>query len=257
MRKTVVAGIILVSGMAHAGSELVNPGMDAVLRDLAADRPDATESPVTVDRGHWQVETSVVDYAKDFGYEAWTWGETNLKYGVTDSMDIQFVFAPYIEERTDGETLDGASDLTIRLKMNLWGNDGGKSAFALFPYVKVPTGTELSNDEWEGGLILPYAYEINEKLGFGAQAEFGYEWDGSDHDVVFSHTAVLGYALTDKIGVYGEYLGVAGRGDYEAYASGGITYAVSPLFQLDAGAIIGMNDAAQDANVFTGFTVKF
>lgn len=261
--KNVVTGMMLASGIALAGeSELINPGV-AALRDLAADRPDATESPITVDKGHWQVETSVVDYAKDFQFEAWTWGETNLKYGITENADIQFVFAPYAEERVrdsgSTETTDGASDLTIRLKYNLWGNDGGKSAMAFFPFVKVPTGTDLSNDKWEGGLILPYAYEINDRVGFGAQVELGYNWDDEDedYDVELSHTFVVGYSLTDKWGVYGEYLGVAGDHSYEAYASGGITYAVTEFFQLDAGSVVGLNDAAQDFNVFSGFTVKF
>lgn len=255
--KTIVTGMMLVSGLAYGGSDLVNPGMGTTLRDLAADRPDATESPVTVDKGRWQVEMSVVDYAKDFQFEAWTWAETNLKYGVTDSVDVQLVFSPFVEERAGGVRSEGASDLTVRVKWNLWGNDEGKSAFALFPYVKIPTDTDVSNGRWEGGLILPFAYQINEKLGFGTQAEFAYEWDGGEYDLEFLHTAVLGYSLTEKVGVYGEYLGVAGGHSYEAYASGGVAYAVTPLFQLDAGAIVGLNDAAEDLNVFTGFTVKF
>lgn len=245
------------SAAAFAGSEIVMTETPS-LRDLAADRPDATESPITVDKGHWQIETSVVDYAKDYDFQAWTWAETNLKYGVTDSMDIQFVFAPYIEENTGDEITDGTSDLTIRLKYNIWGNDGGKSAFAIFPYVKAPLGGDLSNDEWEGGLILPYAYEINDKWGFGAQLEWEYIYndDKDGYDSNLLHTAVLGYSISDKWGTYIEYLGITGS-EYQAHASGGITYAVTDLFQLDLGAVAGLNDAATDFNTFTGFTVKF
>lgn len=233
------------------------------LRDLAADRPDATESPITVDKGHWQVETSVIDFSKDFKFEALTYAETNLKYGLSDTIDLQFIFAPYVEERdkTEGKVNEssGLSDLTLRLKWNLWGNDGGETAFALFPYIKIPTQTEVSNEHWEGGVILPFAYQINERLGLGLQAEFAYVWDDSDwdHDLSFSHTVVLGYALSDDWGVYGEYLGVAGDHSYQTYFSGGCTYSVTAMLQLDIGAIIGLNDASDDLNVFTGFTRKF
>ncbi|MFC5049460.1 transporter [Rubritalea spongiae] len=258
--KNVVTYMLLGSTVsAFAGNEpLVVVDEFAGLRDLAADRPDATESPITVDKGHWQIETSAVDYTKDFDFQSWTWAETNLKYGVTDSMDIQFVFAPYIEENNDGVIEDGASDLTIRVKYNLWGNDGGQSALALFPYVKAPIGGSLSNDEWEGGFILPYAYEINEKWGFGCQLEWEYVYneDKDGYDSNLLHTAVLGYALTDAWGMYVEYLGITGS-EYQAHASGGLTYGVTEFFQLDLGAVVGLNDAATDLNAFTGFTVKF
>lgn len=244
---------------AFAGSEAVflEQGKQG-LRGLAADRPDATESPITVDKGYWQIETSAVDYTKDFNFQAWTWAETNLKYGVTDSMDLQFIFAPYIEEKTKDGIEDGTSDLIVRLKYNLWGNDGGESAFALLPYMKAPLGGDLSNNEWEGGLILPYSYDINEKWSFGCQLEWEYiyndEKDGYDSNLL--QTAVLGYEISATWGVYLEYLGITG-GHYQAHASGGVTYAVTELFQLDIGAVAGMNDAATDFSTFTGFTVKF
>lgn len=247
--------------MAVAGDfeQSVTQQANKPMRELSADRPDSTESPITVDEGHWQVETSVVDYVKDFGFEAWTWGETNLKYGITDNADLQFVFAPYAEEKSGGQKVDGASDLTIRLKYNVWGNDGGKTALAIFPYVKVPTDTDLSNEKWEGGLILPFSIDLTEDWGLGLQSEFEYAWDDndSDYDLEWLHTAVLGTSLTDRVGVYVEYLGIAGDHPYQAHLSGGVTYAVNELIQLDVGSVVGLNDAAEDLNVFSGFTVKF
>jgi hypothetical protein len=256
--KNVITYMLLVSAASAFAGEIVTTQEVNALRDLAADRPDATESPITVDKGHWQIETSVVDYAKDYNFQAWTWAETNLKYGITDSMDLQFVFAPYIEENNDGEITDGASDVIVRLKWNLWGNDGGKTAFALFPYVKAPTGTDLSNEKWEGGLILPFSYEINDAWGGGCQLEFEYFYDeeNDDYDTDLLHTAVVGYSLTEKWGIYAEYLGIFGH-QYRANASGGLTYAVTDMFQLDIGAVAGLNDAADDFNTFTGFTYKF
>lgn len=134
------------------------------LRDLEADRPDATESPRTVDAGRFQIESSVVDYARDRSggaeFETWTIGETNIKYGLNDSMDLQLIIAPYVREITHvngvRDEVEGTGDITLRLKWNLWGNDEGRTALALFPYIKAPTGSsDISNDEWEGGIIVP------------------------------------------------------------------------------------------------------
>lgn len=244
-----------------------SPGASYSLRDLEADRPDATESPRTVDAGHFQIESSVLGYSRDRASgvrtESWSWGETNFKFGLNDSMDLQLVLEPYVREVTrDGgmrTVAEGFGDVTLRLKWNQWGNDGGKTAFAVFPYVKIPSGSAVSNDRWEGGLILPWAAEISERVGFGMQAEFAYVWDEEKrgHSIDFLHTAVLGFDVTGRLGLYVEYVGIAGDGPYEAYASGGVTWAINDQFQWDAGVVLGINDAAEDLNTFTGFTVKF
>ena len=63
--------------------------------------------------------------------------------------------------------------------------------------------------------------------------------------------------LSERAGCYIEYLGVAGDHDYEAYASGGVTWALSDFRRLDLGVVAGINDAAEDLSVFSGLTVKF
>ena len=237
------------------------------LRELEADRPDATESPRTVDVGYFQIESSLLGYGRDrsggMRFESWTWGETNLKYGLNDSMDLQLLIAPYVREVTRGggmrEVAEGFGDVTLRLKWNLWGNDEGDTALAIFPYVKIPSGSAVSNGHWEGGVILPWATELCDGIGFGMQAECAYVWDEDNRSyaIDFLHTAVLGFEVTDQLGLYIEYLGIAGDHPYEAYASGGVTWAFTDLFQWDAGLVIGINDAAEDLNTFTGFTIKF
>ncbi|BDS06288.1 hypothetical protein NT6N_13280 [Oceaniferula spumae] len=269
MKNTLFTHTLLVAsaGLACAGEISPTLAPSNALRELEADRPDATESPRTVDAGHFQIESSILGYSRDRSggerFDSWTWGETNLKYGLNDSMDLQLVIAPYVREvmRSGAmrEEAEGFGDVTLRLKWNLWGNDEGKTAFAIFPYVKIPSGTAVSNDHWEGGVILPWATEICEGIGFGMQAEVAYVWDDSDrdYDIDFLHTAVLGFDVTDQLGLYIEYLGIAGDHPYEAYASGGVTWAFTDLFQWDAGVVLGLNDAAEDLNTFTGFTVKF
>ena len=141
---------------------LFNPTPRELWRELSPDRPDVTESPITLDAGAYGLEVSLFDWRRnEAGDEAFTYLSTNFKIGLTNDIDIQFVFDAYSEEEpsTSGG-LEGFSDLQIRLKYNLWGNDEEGTAFALFPYVKIPTGTELSNDEWEGGLILPFGTQL-------------------------------------------------------------------------------------------------
>ena len=71
-------------------------------REMSTDRPDTTESPVSVEAGGVQIESSLWAFARDkedgVTAEAWTLGESNVKFGLADNQDIQFVIRPWISE---------------------------------------------------------------------------------------------------------------------------------------------------------------
>lgn len=250
---------------------LFNPTPREFMREMSTDRPDATESPITVDAGHFQIESSLFDYGRTrqggIEEEVFTYGAVNFKIGLLNNVDIQFVFDSYTEVRTKDratkitETVEGSSDLQVRLKINLWGNDGGNTALAFFPFVKIPTGSDLSNDNVEGGLILPFSVGLTEKIGLGLMLEVDFVYDEEErgYEAEVFHTAVLGFDLTDKLGLFVEYAGTTGSAkfDYVATANAGFTYAVTDDLQLDTGVRVGLNDAAEDFGVFAGFSVRF
>lgn len=238
-----------------AAHTLFHPTPRSEWRQLAPDRPDTTESPITVDAGAWVVEASYFDWRRDGGDDTYTVMATNVKVGLTDRVDLQTVFDAYTWEDAGAE---GFSDVTLRLKYNVWGNDGGKTAFALFPFVKIPTDTAISNGEVEGGLILPFSTDLAEGIGLGLMAEFDAVHDGvDDYDLEFVHSAVLGFDVTDRLGLFTEYVGVAGPGDYEACFSSGVTFSVTADLVFDTGVQVGLNDAAEDIGLFGGFTKRF
>ncbi len=238
---------------------LFNPTPREQWRDLSPDRPDTTESPITVDAGAWVVETSYFDWRREGRDDTYTVMATNLKVGLTDRIDLQAVFDAYTWEKpAGGGGAKGFGDVTLRLKYNVWGNDGGPTGFALFPFVKIPTGTGLSNGEVEGGLILPFSLDLAEGIGLGLMAEFDAVHDGiGGYDIEFVHSAVLGFDLTERLGVFTEYVGISGSSPYQAYFSTGMTLAISEDLVLDAGVQVGLNDAAEDIGVFGGFTRRF
>lgn len=250
---------------------LFNPTPRELMREMSTDRPDTTESPATVDAGHVQIETSIFDYGRTrqsgVTEEVFTWGAMNVKLGLLNNTDIQFVFDAYTEVRTNDhaadttETVEGFSDLQVRLKVNLWGNDGGRTALAFFPFIKIPTGSDLSNDNVEGGVILPFSVELNDRVGLGLmfETDFVYDEESRGYEAEFVHTAVLGFSLTDKLGAFIEYAGIAGSTDfaYQAIADGGFTYAVTEDLRLDAGVRVGLNEAAEDFGAFAGLSVRF
>ncbi|MGC4015966.1 MAG: transporter [Luteolibacter sp.] len=236
-------------------------------RDLTPDRPDTTECPITVEPGVWQIETSLWEYNRDESggvlSESWIFGQANLKFGLTPSDDLQFVFTPWEEDHQRGFGIrssdSGAGDVTLRWKHNLWGNDGGESAMALMPFVNIPTQTAISTGEWEGGLIAPLAFELGEDLGLTTQLEIDRTWDADSgsHHWELLHSASLGFDFTDSIGAYVEYIGIAGDAPYQAIASTGLTWAVSDRLMLDVGVTHGLTDSAPDFSIFQGLSYRF
>ena len=164
------------------GHSLLHPTPRDQLRALSTDRPDKTESPYTVDAGHFQFEMDVISYAtdhddadgRDIRARAYAIAPINVKAGLWHNVDLQVVFDTYnhvrVEDRV-GRTVDrraGFGDITTRLKINCWGNDRGTTAFAVMPFLKFPTNEDgLGNDSIEGGVILPLAVELSGGWGLG------------------------------------------------------------------------------------------
>src|SRR4051794_2985518 len=68
---------------------LFNPTPPEFMRELSADRPDKTESPYTVDAGHFQLETDLANYThdhqtsgnEDVRLDAFQFANNNFKIG--------------------------------------------------------------------------------------------------------------------------------------------------------------------------------
>jgi len=245
---------------------LFNPTPAALLREMSTDRPDTTESAYTVDAGHVQVEASFFDYSKDNDggdFEAWSVLPTNVKLGLTNNMDLQFVFEPYVREELDDDAVDGFGVTQLRLKVNLWGNDGRNTALALMPFVQLPTADDDfdGTDHVEGGLLVPFAMSLPRDWSLGAMAEFDAVRSAADEDyeLQFVHSATLGHHIVGDLAGYVEYVGVASTESgvgYVAVLGGGLTYGVNEDVQLDCGVNFGLTEDADDFNVFTGISVR-
>jgi len=251
-----------------AGTNAMTTPVKTEVRPMSTDRPDTTESPFTVPAGMFQVEASFFDYEHDANegdsIESWIYGQVNLKAGLTQDMDLQVIFNSYQEVRLSGgverQRFSGFGDVTVRLKKNLWGNDGGQTALGLMPYVSIPTGTTLSSEVWEGGLIVPFSCTLTERLTLGlmAQMDIVHDYTTAGQDLQWVHSATLGYALTEVLGMYTECVGVAGEDmDYVALFNTGLTFAVSDNLVFDAGVRIGMTRPAPDFGVFSGVSFRF
>jgi Putative MetA-pathway of phenol degradation len=230
------------------------------LRPLSTDRPDTTESPHTVDSGHFQFEMELANASRDGGDREFTIGELNAKIGLDASTDLQVVTPFYRQVRGGGE---GFGDVEIRLKHNLWGNDGGPTALALMPFIKLPTANDdLGNGEFEGGLIVPFGFDGPAGWSCAVMAECDLEADdeGGGYHFIGLTSATTSHDVTETTSVFLELVSVlsaeSGAG-WEAYFNTGIAWAVTPSWQLDGGVRMGLTEAATGFTPFLGASTKF
>ena len=245
---------------------LFNPTPGALMREMSTDRPDTTESPYTVDAGHVQVESSFVDSTRDDDggdFDALSVLPTNLKIGLTNNIDLQLAVEPYVREEFEGDEIDGFGATQLRLKINLWGNDGGETAFAVMPFVQFPTEDDDfgATHHVQGGVILPLALALPNEWSLGLMAEFDAVRDAADEDyeLQFVHTATVGRHIVRDLAGYVEYIGATDTEEGTGYVSligGGLTYGASDNVQLDCGVNFGLSDSADDFNVFAGISIR-
>jgi hypothetical protein len=111
----------LASQADKSGSTLLNPTPRSLMRNFSTDRPDVTESPYTVDAGHFQA-FSFAEYMYDHSYGERINGfsvlPANLQLGL-NNLDFQFVLNPYQNILTHGPTLShrnsGFGDAELRV----------------------------------------------------------------------------------------------------------------------------------------------
>ena len=257
----------LVAGESAAdksGYTLFNPTPANQMREMATDRPDTTESAYSVDAGHLQIEMDMVAYtrdrhteARDGGSESWRFANANIKLGLTNWADLQVV-VPVHEHMRRGPR--GFGDIELRLKANLWGNDGGNTAFAVMPFVKIPTADdELGNGEVEGGLIFPFAASLPRDWNFGAMFEVDFLADDEGgRKTEFVTTFTFSHAIAGDLNGWIEFASVAGtETDFAAFVNGGFTYGLTENVLLDCGVNVGLTRAAEDLTTFVGLSLRF
>lgn len=250
---------------------LFNPTPEKLLRELTTDRPDKTESPYTVDAGHFQLETDLLSYTRDGDDEVENFAiaPTNFKVGLLNNVDLQVIAETYNIQRIRNrdshgrETISGFGDLLVRLKVNFWGNDGGNTAFGVMPFVKFPTNQhDLGNSAVEGGIIFPLAIELPGKFDLGAMTEVDSvrNENSSSYHAEFINSITVGHALVGELSGYAEFFSAVST-ERDAKWIGtfdfGFTYKLTPNVQLDTGLNVGVTRSTDDRNPFVGLSVRY
>ncbi len=276
----VALGTIVPGGVSAADKSrysLFNPTPDRLMRAMTTDRPDTTETPFTIDAGHVQIESTAFGFSRSHAdaaggvLDTYETATTNVRIGLTNDVEINFVWQPYgwTRYRQTGlvaESASGVGGLDIRAKVNLWGNDDFErrgSALALLPYITLPTDAHngISPEHAGGGLLVPLEFALPHDFGIGFNGRVAWMRDeaSGSYRAEYLGTAALSYEWTSVFATYCEIvIDHAPANATTAVALGaGLTYAVTENLQLDAGVNFGVTTDADRFNPFVGVATRF
>lgn len=243
---------------------LFKPVPKAQMREMATDRPGITETPITVDAGHFQYETALFDYgierSEGVKTKTFTINDLDFHMGLTNSTALQIMLDSYVvekeQERSTGKQIrnEGIGDLTFRLKRNLKGNYDGNFSIALLPYFTLPTSKSSENNKVEAGLMIPMELKLPAEWTLGLQLEVDRV---KDKDKNALHTEVL-QAISLSHGIIKDLDGVAEtyqtyefkKHQWTNYVNAALQYAVNSNCKFDAGLSYGLQHDAQRSFFF-------
>lgn len=246
---------------------------DLQAQELVTDRPDQTESAVTVPEGLWQIETGWTLSRKDGeeGQELETIDllGTLVRVGVSESWELRFGWEGFVRESLTGDgastEIEGAGDGELGAKVHLRAEGKTAPEIALLFGTSLPIGRDgLSSDRFDPSFRLSFSHTLSERLSLGYN--LGMEWESAATDTGGSatvrrgiFTVALGASLSERSGVFIELYGDLWTSDDSATAQsidGGFTWLLTETLQLDVAGGIGLSDAADDWFIGLGVSLR-
>lgn len=227
----------------------------------AFDRPGIAFATDTLPRGGFAWEQGLPDFEHDRsgGVRSTSYSAaTNLRLGLTDTLELQLSSAPYNYQRVSGggarSSAHGGGDTALALKLAL-PSSHDKFSWALLGSAAVATGDrDFSDGRDQYALGATVAYDFSQALSGSLYLNL----ERSQGEDAWTFSPSLSRAFNARWGGYVEagWTRTAHAPD-TGVAGLGVTYMATPTIQLDASLDAGLNDASPDWQGGVGVSVYF
>lgn len=209
---------------------------------IVTDRPDQTESSLTVPLKSLQIESGILITNEESGLINQILIPTSLfRYGLTDRLELRLVQQfENSENDVTSQNNFGISDLVIGAKIQLLKKENINTQIAFLSHLILPIGSnELTNDKFGTVNKLAISHTISDHMGLAYNIGYDNFGEGKG-DISYSLSSGLG--LTNKVGTYVEFYGTyAEFSDWVTNFDSGLTYLLKDNLQLDISFGLGLN----------------
>lgn len=227
-------------------------------QELITDRPDQSESAVTVLPGSIQIETGFA-FEKltesNIKVESYTIAGTLLRYGIVDDIELRLGTAYLITNAQS--SVDGLGDFLLGTKINFLKENKQVVDFGILAHALLPIGSAAFNPtEVEPEIIAALSKSLNDDLS--ASLNFGGSWSSIFDETFLIYSAALGQAINARTSVFIEVYGNV----FSSFSpihnfNGGITYLLSENLQLDLSGGKGISGIDSYWFISSGLSVRF
>ena len=224
-------------------------------QNIITDRPDQTESAITLEKGRLQIESGILNQQEGEGNEKLESLiiPTNLfRYGISKKVELRLVLqldGIRVFEDKDFQYAMGNIELGTKIVLNQ--KENPTIEFALISHLKLP-----NDDEDRFGFLnrisLAHSIAQNSSIGYN----FGYNYYNRGQGD-FIYTIAIGHSLSEKISFYVEPYGSVftstsplSNFDY------GLTYLINSNLQLDLSLGLGLNNSMNYQSVGVSWRQK-
>jgi hypothetical protein len=259
---------------------LFNPTPVDQMRGMDIDRPSRTNTPHTIDAGHLQVETGIIDYSFYRGKyhgantrsDTFGLGQFNFRLGVLDNLEINAVInSEDLLRNTDllahqSSRQNGFGDTVVGATLNLWGDESGDTVWAtalgIQPQFKIPTAREnIGNGHGELFVGLPFAVNLPAGFHLGFQSTLSWERNSQNNGETtgWQNSIAVDRAFFDRFDVYVEYWSHVSTEHHQMSQQTinvGVTISLTDNLAVDTGVDFGLNRATTTIECLAGFSFR-
>ncbi len=253
-----LAPVTLCAAQEAAPPKVAPPDAAAAPLQISTDRPGFSNGTGIVPRGHVQVEAGATG-TRFGGAESYAFGQALVRIPVAARAEARIGIPSYLVSHAGGVRSSGADNLFLEGKFRLGASK--RTVYALLVNSILPTGTRsVATRAFQPGVRLSGDLKLSDKLG--ATLNLGYVRSANQgaaritrYNQVFG-SASLTYALSPRVGTFGELYAIGGNGETLKYLDGGFTQLLGPRTQLDASAGIGLGNRAGGPDYFYALGVS-
>ena len=226
------------------------------LPSIQTDRPDQTESPFTVPKKHFQIETGVSFERVDGESNSYTYPTILLKYGVNDIFELRLI-PEYVTSHIQRVKYSGITPVTIGFKAKLAEEKGILPMLSFIGHLSIPdiASKKFMTTWYAPSFRFTMQHTLSQKISLGYN--LGAEWDGETPEPSFIYTLTTGYSITERLGSYIELYGYfIQKSTSDHRIDGGLSYLLKKNMMVDISGGFGINNYAPEYYIAAGFSIR-
>lgn len=225
---------------------------------LVTDRPDQTESAITIPKYSLQLETGFAYESlreNDISIDNYSLASTLIRYGLVEYLELRFGGSYLIT--TEVNTNYGLGNFLAGLKINFINEEGNSFAFGLLAQVLLPFGEASFNPpNVDPQLIAAISKSVSDRISIAAN--LGVFHSSLIEEVIYLYTGVVGLTFTNSLSMFLEIYGKI-TPSYTPIINfdGGFTYLLTNDFQLDLSTGKGISGVDSIWFLSSGISFRF